>query len=719
MSSDLLIPESDFRIISERMGREPNLVEQGCFLNLWSEHCAYRSSAPLLEDLPTSGDDVVIGPGDDAGVVKLTDSLYLAIGMESHNHPSYVDPYNGAATGVGGIVRDVLSMGARPIALMDPLYFGPLSLEKNRYLLEHVVSGIAGYGNCIGVPVVGGEVVFHDGYTGNPLVNVVCIGLVEREDLVTATAQHAGDKIILLGSSTGRDGLGGASFASRDLTSESESERGSVQIGDPYTEKLLIEAVLEAVDMGLVEACRDLGAAGLAGATSEMAAKGDLGMVIDLDRVHLRVEGLTAFEILIAESQERMVLEVKPENVEKVLMIAEKYDLDASVIGELTRDKKYTVLHRGAIVADIPVHLLSGGAPTSERPSRPLPPAERRPIVPTEPENLKDEILRVLASPSIASKSWIYSQYDHEVQLRTVIKPGADSAVLRIRDGVGIALSCGCNSLHIERDPYIGTYGSMVENAMNITTAGATPLCAVDCLNFGNPEKRERYYELKEAIRGLGDAARKLGVPIVGGNVSLYNDSREHNTSIPPTPSIAMIGRLEDVDNIPSNSIQRSGEAVILIGETRPELGGSEYYHNLKVSGGSVPTVPADIDRRLRTIRRVIRTGNVTTAHDVSNGGLGAALSEMITPTNGAEITLIDNGLSETELLFSETHGRMLITTPRVDEVLKDLEGIPHAKIGTTTREPQLEITTRRRGITLTFEEIDEARERLTRIMRE
>ncbi|OYT61859.1 phosphoribosylformylglycinamidine synthase subunit PurL [Methanosarcinales archaeon ex4484_138] len=636
------------------MGRKPNLVEQGCFLNLWSEHCAYRSSASLLKTLPTEGGDVILGPGDDAGVVRLTDSLYLAVGMESHNHPSYVDPYNGAATGVGGIVRDILSMGARPIALMNPLYFGSLSVEKNRYLLEHVVSGIAGYGNCIGVPVVGGEVVFQGGYTGNPLVNVVCIGLVAKEHLVTATAQRAGDRIILLGSSTGRDGLGGASFASRDLTSDSESERGSVQIGDPYTEKLLIEAVLEAVHMGIVEACRDLGAAGLAGATCEMAAKGDLGMVLDLDRVHLRAEGLTAFEILIAESQERMVLEVKPDNVENLLMIAEKYDLNASVIGELTTDTNYTIFHKGVIVAAIPVHLLSGGAPISESPSKPTPRVTA--TIPPEPK-------------------------------------------------------------HIEHDPYIGTYGSMVENTVNITTTGATPLCAVNCLNFGNPEKKENYYQLKEATRGLGDAARKLGIPIIGGNVSLYNDSREHNTSIPPTPSIAIIGKLKKIDNIPTNTIQQSNETIILIGETKPELGASEYYHTLNTKAGSAPTVPADIDTRLAIIRKLIQTDTVATAHDISNGGLATALSELITPTHGAEITLINHNLSETELLFSETHGRMLITTTKPGETLKHLKEIPHATIGTTTKKPQLQITTRREKITLEFEEIHKARETLTRMM--
>lgn len=713
----MLLPESDLNIIREKMGREPNLVEQGCFLNLWSEHCSYRSSAPLLKTLPTTGEHVILGPGDDAAVVRLTDELYLAIGMESHNHPSYVDPYNGAATGVGGIVRDILSMGARPIALMDPLYFGPPNLEKNRYLLEHVVGGIAGYGNCIGVPVVGGEVVFHDDYSGNPLVNVVCIGLLKKQHLITATAQRAGDRLILMGASTGRDGLGGASFASRDLSSESESERSSVQIGDPYTEKLLIEATLEAVHSELVEACRDLGAAGLVGATSEMAAKGGLGACINLDNVHLREEGMTAFEILIAESQERMVLEVRPENIEKVLRIADKYDLTARVIGELTEKTSYKVLHRGEIVTDIPIHLLSGGAPTCELPAT----APRKTLKPTppEPENLRQAIINLLSSPNIASKEWIYTQYDHEVQLRTVVKPGGDSSVLRITPELGIALSCGCNPLHTQQDPYLGAYGSVIENAMNLAALGATPLCIVDCLNFGNPEKPENYYQFKQAIKGLGDAARKINTPIVGGNVSLYNDSEEHHTTIPPTPSLGMLGTAS-LKHLPAHTICTPGESIIILGETRAELGGSEYYNLLNAAdAGTPPGIPADIDQRLKTIVQLVHTGHITTAHDISHGGLATALCELITPTHGAHITLTGSELTDTQLLFSETHGRILLTTQRPEEIQSLLNNTPHAIIGTTTPTPQLHITLRTQEITLDYEEIHQATQSLTRIMRD
>ncbi|MHC1592858.1 MAG: phosphoribosylformylglycinamidine synthase subunit PurL, partial [Methermicoccaceae archaeon] len=423
-----MVSGEDFETITKALGREPNLVEQGCFLNLWSEHCAYRSSASVLATLPSSGMRMIVGPGDDAAVVRLENGWALAIGMESHNHPSYVDPYNGAATGVGGIVRDILSMGARPIALMDPLYFGELKRPKNIFLFEHVVAGIADYGDCIGVPVVGGELFFHDSYSGNPLVNVVCIGLVREDGIITSTSKRAGDAIVLMGSTTGRDGLGGASFASRDLSSCSDEDRPSVQIGDPYTEKLLIEATLEAKEKGLVKACKDLGAAGLTGASTELAAKGGLGLTIDADKVPLRDEGLTPYEILIAESQERAVLEVAPEDVDKVFAIAQKYDLAHAVVGKLTQEKRFVVMFRGEAVVDVPIELLVGGAPMYERAT--APPRRESTIEVPEAHDLKESLLALLSSPNIASGEWVYRQYDHEVQLRTYTKPGQDAGVL-------------------------------------------------------------------------------------------------------------------------------------------------------------------------------------------------------------------------------------------------------------------------------------------------
>jgi phosphoribosylformylglycinamidine synthase len=666
-----LLPQTDIDVITKRLNRPPNPVEEGCFLNLWSEHCSYRSSAKHLLTFPTVGDRVIIGPGDDAAIIHLKDDLVLAIGMESHNHPSYVDPYNGAATGVGGIVRDILSMGARPIALMDLLYFGMPESTKNVYLFEHVIEGIAGYGNCIGVPVVRGETCFDSAYSGNPLVNVVCVGLAHQKDVVTATAQRAGDALILMGSTTGRDGLGGASFASRDLSEESESEdRSSVQIGDPFTEKLLIEAVLEAIEAGYVFACRDLGAAGLVGASAEMGAKGDLGLHLNLDKVRLRESGMTPYEILIAESQERMVLE--PADAGAVLAIAEKYDLNASVIGEFTDDGQYLVELEGEVVVDLPITFLSGGAPAFE--SEPEMPEEQAVAeeIPEIDDDLKTRVLKLLASPNIASKEWIYRQYDHEVQIRTVMKPGDDAGVLRIDDETALALSCGCNPAHITLDPYNGAAGSVLENAMNLACKGASPAALVNCLNFGDPEDPLIYWQFAESVRGIGDMARALGIPVVGGNVSFYNESDEFGTAIPPTPSIGMVGISGDC-HIPGMGFADAGDVIILIGETRAELGGSEYYRVYGCAGGSVPVPPAGPQKIIDSMVAAIGTGRVTSAHDVSSGGIAVALAEMAQVV-GAEI----------DLAGVTGDGRAILATPDPDPIARVLQahGVSHRIIG-------------------------------------
>ncbi|MGM0771662.1 MAG: phosphoribosylformylglycinamidine synthase subunit PurL [Halobacteriota archaeon] len=715
-----MLPENDLKIITEEMGREPNLVEQGCFLNLWSEHCSYRSSAPLLKTFTTVGDRVIIGPGDDAAIIRFGDGWVLAIGMESHNHPSYVDPYNGSATGVGGIVRDIISMGARPIALMDPLYFGPLDTPKNLYLFEHIVEGIAGYGNCIGVPVVRGEAYFDETYSGNPLVNVVCVGLAREENIVTACAQKAGNKLVLVGSTTGRDGLGGASFASRDLSEEAEAEdRPSIQIGDPFTEKLLIEATLEAIGTGHVLSCRDLGAAGLAGASSEMASKGNLGMRLMADKVILRESGMTPYEIMISESQERILFEVSSENVDEILAIAEKYDLNASMIGELTERLFYTVEFEGEVVADMPVKLLTEGAPTFERPS--TAPDERDVgDKPELPADLKQEVIDILSSHNIASKEWIYRQYDHEVQIRTVDKPGSDAGVLRIADGKGLALSCGCNPGHTLLDPYEGGKGTLIENSMNLAVKGAEAIALVDCLNFGNPEKPDIYWQFKHAILGLGDAARDLSIPVVGGNVSLYNESGEYGTAIVPTPSIGLIGITGDIETVPGSFFGGEGNAVLLVGETFDEMGGSEYY---KIKGlrnnGNVPKVRENASETVETLIKIIRSGKIKAAHDVSAGGLATALCEMCRDF-GANIDLADvgEGLRPDDLLFSESHARALLVTSEKDEVLEMLDNIPCYVIGTVGGD-RLNIKGNEFDLSLTLDEIADARSSLTKLMME
>ncbi|WP_319508726.1 phosphoribosylformylglycinamidine synthase subunit PurL [uncultured Methanolobus sp.] len=715
-----MLPEDDLKIITEKMGREPNLVEQGCFLNLWSEHCSYRSSAPLLKTFTTTGDKVIIGPGDDAAIISFGNGWVLAIGMESHNHPSYVDPYNGSATGVGGIVRDIISMGARPIALMDPLYFGPLDNPKNLYLFEHIIEGIAGYGNCIGVPVVRGEAFFDKSYSGNPLVNVVAVGLAREKDVVTACAQTAGNKLVLMGSTTGRDGLGGASFASRDLSEDSEAEdRPSIQIGDPFTEKLVIEATLEAIGKGYVKSCRDLGAAGLAGASSEMASKGNLGMRIISDNVILRETGMTPYEILIAESQERMLLEVEPENVDSVLDIAKKYDLNASMIGELTEVMNYTVEFKGEVVADIPIKELTEGAPTFERPSKAPAPRDIG-VKPEMPADLKQTVLDVMSSHNVASKRWIYRQYDHEVQVRTVTKPGDDAGILRIEGNEGIALSCGCNPRHTLLDPYAGGKGTVIENAMNLAIKGARGIAIVDCLNFGNPERPDIYWQFKQAILGLGDAARDLTIPVVGGNVSLYNESGEFKTAIAPTPSIGLVGHIEDVSMAPAGVFTKEGDTIILVGTTGDELGGSEYYNIIgKEKDGKAPQPPEDATKVIDTLIDLAKSGKLTASHDVSLGGIAASICEMC-EKYGADVDLSNagNDLRADDILFSESYARALVATSEPDVVIEMLKKIPHSIIGTVGGNT-LNIQVGDSKVQLNLDEIKEARDSLMTLMME
>ncbi|HWQ44589.1 MAG TPA: phosphoribosylformylglycinamidine synthase subunit PurL [Methanosarcina barkeri] len=713
-----MLPEEDLKIIKKELGREPTLVEQGCFLNLWSEHCSYRSSAPLLKTFTTTGENVIIGPGDDAAIIKFEDGYVLAIGMESHNHPSYVDPYNGAATGIGGIVRDIISMGARPIALMDPLYFGPLDTPKNLFLFEQIIKGIAGYGNCIGVPVVNGETFFDRNYSGNPLVNVVAVGLCREENIVTARSQKAGNKLVLAGSSTGKDGLGGASFASRDLSESAEAEdRPSVQVGDPYTEKLVIEMTLEAMEKGYIKSCKDLGAAGLGGASSELAAKGGLGARIITDAVPQREPNMNAYEILLAESQERMLFEVAPENVDAVLTLVSKYDLNGAVVGYLTEEPNYTVEFRGEIVADIPIGFLTGGAPTCDKPS--IAPAlqTEEDKKPETPKDLKAAFLKVLSSYNIASKEWIYRQYDHEVQLRTVAKPGEDAGVLKITDKKGIALSCGCQPRATLLDPYNGGKTAIVENAMNLAVKGAEGLVIVNCLNFGNPDRPEIYWQFKNAVLGLGDAARELSIPVVGGNVSLYNESDEFKTAIPPTPSIGMIGKVDLETPLPSSFFAKSGDSIILVGETMADMGGSEYYACFGAqNAGKVPQVPKNAPKIIKAVIEAVKSGKLSSAHDLSLGGMSAGLAKMCRDI-GAKVNLSEIAeMQADELLFSEAPARALLATGEPDAVLEILKDVPHIVVG-KVEGTTLEIKGKDFEISLSLKEVSDAYGSLTRFM--
>ncbi len=688
-----MLSAGDLSQIRELLGREPSEVEKACFENLWSEHCSYRSTKTFLRSLPTRGENVIIGPGDDAAVVRFSEDLAIVIGMESHNHPSYVDPYHGAATGVGGIVRDVVSMGGRPIALMDPLYFGPLEREKNRYLFEHVVGGIGDYGNCIGVPVVRGEVVFDEGYSGNPLVNVVCIGTVHPEKYLTGHAQQVGSQLVLVGSSTGRDGLGGASFASRDLSENASEDRPSVQIGDPYTEKLIIDAILEMAATGHVLSCKDLGAAGLAGASSELCST--FGALIYADRVHLRETGMRPAEIMLSESQERMVLEIPPEHVADIGKIAEKYDLRWSRIGEVIAERVYRAMFRGEVVCDIPIQLLTGDAPACRWDKAPYRAEQpfRRPV-----GSLSEIALAVLSHPDVAGKEWVWEQYDHDVQLHT-ISLESDAAVLRLQDKT-LVLSCGCNPRHIYLSPYAGTANAVAENVSNLACHGATPLCLVDCLNFASPVHPNIYWQLEQCTRGLGDMCRTMGIPVVGGNVSLYNESDEYGTQIKPTPSIGVVGKGELLRrNAPAD-----GDELAVVGTSPGDFGGS-VMDAVYGCGGEAPPL-ADISI-LPKIRRLVAEGHDRGITDLSHGGLLVALSSLAPRSNISLDEEIFSGL------FAESYGRFLIAFRNESQ----LTGLPYTVVGETGGEV-MRVKGSEGELMLSRADLQEARSSLTRTMR-
>ncbi|MFW5948050.1 MAG: phosphoribosylformylglycinamidine synthase subunit PurL [Halolamina sp.] len=715
------LADADHELVVEELGREPTRAEQHLFENLWSEHCAYRSSRMLLSNFESEGEHVEIGPGDDAAVVRVpgTDTL-LTFGIESHNHPSYVDPYDGAATGIGGIVRDTLSMGAYPIALADSLYFGPFDREHSRYLFDGVVEGISDYGNAIGVPTVAGSVSFEEGHVGNPLVNVACVGKTTPERLVTAEAQTAGNRLVLLGNATGRDGLGGASFASEDLDENAETEdRPAVQVGDPYSEKLLIECNEALVDEGLIESARDLGAAGLGGASSELVAKGGFGAEIDLDAVHTREPGMNATEILLAESQERMCYEVKPENVEQVTEIAARFDLGCSDIGVVTQGN-YVCQFAGETVVDTPAHYLAEGAPMNDLDREPVPaPGTDLPTF-----DFTEAFEAVVADPNAASKEWVYRQYDHEVGLRTAVEPGDDAAVLALHETGGedeayaIALSAGANPHWTDCDPEAGARAVAVENATNLAATGATPLAAVDCLNGGNPEDPETYDGFAAAVEGLAEACADLSVPVVGGNVSLYNDSE--TGPVAPTPTLAVLGTRTGYD-APPTTVSGDGDLVLVepadwaagsdIGSDDPyALGGSLL---LSQFGGSdrFPAVPADPGALVDALVRVARLDSTLATHDVSDGGLAVALAEMVTDDAG-----VDADVDDARALFSEGPGRIVVETTDVDGLREAVgDDATVTELGLTTETGELSLSVDGERVDYSTTEIADLRDVLAR----
>jgi phosphoribosylformylglycinamidine synthase len=714
------LSDSDRAIVKRELGREPTRAEAALFENLWSEHCAYRSSRPLLSAFESEGEEVVVGPGDDAAVVALPDAaggeneaededeaVYVTLGVESHNHPSYVDPFDGAATGVGGIVRDTLSMGAYPVALADSLYFGPVDRDHSRYLLEGVVEGISHYGNCIGVPTVGGSVCFHPGYEGNPLVNVACVGLVTPDRLVTAEAKSPGNRLVLVGNATGRDGLGGAAFASEDLSADAETEdRPAVQVGDPYTEKLLIECNEALLDEGLVRAARDLGAAGLGGASSELVAKGGFGARIDLDRVHRREPGMTAVEVLLAESQERMCYEVAPGDVERVRELAARYDLGSSVVGRVT-EGNYVCRFEGETVVDVPAAFLADGAPTNDLDAvDPPDPAVDRPEV-----DLDAAFEAVVGSPNTASKRWVYRQYDHEVGARTAVGPGADAALLAVREaGVGLALSAGAEPNWTAAAPYEGARAVALENATNLAATGARPLAAVDCLNGGNPETPAVYGGFRAVVDGLAAMCRTLSVPVVGGNVSLYNDSA--TGPVPPTPTLAMVGVTEG-DGYEAPPATATGEgALLVVGDAATDLGGSELLARV---GGSdrFPTLaerPAAVVDALADVASLASTRAV---HDVSHGGLAATLAEMVTGDAGVSASV--DGLPA---LFAEAPGRAVVETTAPGRVRDRFDGVAGVeRVGEATADGALTLDAGSETHRADYETIRDLRGTLARVL--
>jgi phosphoribosylformylglycinamidine synthase len=690
------LTEDEFNKIVGILGREPNITELGMFSVMWSEHCSYKSSRVHLKKLPTTGPRVVQGPGENAGAVDIGDGLCVVFKMESHNHPSFIEPYQGAATGVGGILRDVFTMGARPIALLDSLRFGNLDSAKNRHLMKGVVAGIAGYGNCMGVPTVGGEVRFDDIYSLNPLVNAFCLGIAHKDRIFRGTAAGVGNPVIYFGSKTGRDGIHGATMASDAFDDESEQKRPTVQVGDPFQEKLLLEACLELMANDLLVGIQDMGAAGLTSSSCEMASRAGNGIELDLTHVPRREPGMTPYELMLSESQERMLMVAKAGREEECINICRKWDLDVAVIGKVTGDGMLRVVDQGRIVAEIPAKALADDGPRYERPYSP--PAYQDMLTNLNYDSIPDvkdanaALLSLLSSPTIASKRWVYEQYDHMVRTNTIVRPGSDAAVVRIKGtDKAVAMTVDCNGRYCLLHPYEGARLAVAEAARNLVCSGAEPIGLTDCLNFGNPERPDIMWQFVLAIEGLKDACEHFKIPIVSGNVSFYNET--NGLSIYPTPMLGMVGLIEDADQAMTQWFREDGDAIILLGKTRDDLGGSEY---LKVAQhreqGSPPFLSLETEKALHDfVLKVIREGLVQSAHDCSDGGLAVALAECCvsgpSAARGAVVKLGLGSLRRDAFLFGESQSRIILSMrpDAVESLLSRAEaaGIPAAQIGT------------------------------------
>ena len=691
-----LNPEEYERIISI-LGREPNYTELGIFSVMWSEHCSYKNSIALLKTLPREGENLLAKAGEEnAGAVDIGDGLAVVFKIESHNHPSAVEPYQGAATGVGGILRDIFTMGARPIACLNSLHFGHPENPRVRYLVDGVVRGIGDYGNSFGVPTVAGEVYFDEAYTGNPLINAMAVGIVKTDGIVSAVVKGEGNPIMIVGSKTGRDGIHGATFASEELSEASESRRPSVQIGDPFTEKLLVEATLEIIDKDLIVGIQDMGAAGITCSSSEMSAKGKSGVVIDIDKVPVREPGMTPYEILLSESQERMLVCVKKGKEKAIKEVFDKWDLDSTVIGSVTSDGLMTVRLNGEIICRIPSEslVLGGVAPVYNRETKR--PGYMDEIAELDLDdfpldrNWNECLSGLLAAPNICWKSWVFEQYDSMVRTNTAVGPGSDAAVMRLRKTKkALAMSTDCNGRYCYINPRRGAQSAVAEAARNIVCSGGRPLAITNCLNFGNPYKPEIYYGFAEAVAGMGEACRVLQTPVTGGNVSFYNEDPQR--AVFPTPTIGMVGLIENVNHITTQWFKEDGDIVFLLGENREHMGASEYLHTFfGLTRGAVPPIDLEFEKKLQdTLLGAIKKGLIKSAHDCSEGGLAIALAECCLSnreqTRGTEITLTDSMRCDC-LLFGETQSRVVISctpdnTAAVQSWFKNAD-VPFARIG-------------------------------------
>jgi phosphoribosylformylglycinamidine synthase II len=683
LAVELGLKPAEYDKIVVILGRTPTVTELYMYSLMWSEHCSYKHSKKALRMFPTTGPYVLQGPGENAGVISVGDGWAVAFKMESHNHPSAIEPYQGAATGVGGIIRDIFTMGARPIASLNSLRFGTLDKARQRYLFEGAVAGIGGYGNCIGVPTVGGEVYFDAAYEGNCLINAMSIGLMREENLTSAVASGAGNLVMLIGSTTGRDGIGGAStLASQEFDERAEDKRPSVQVGDPFEEKLLIEACLELLEAKLLVGLGDLGAAGLTSSASEMASRGEVGLDIDVSKIPAREDGMKPFEFMVSESQERMLAVVTPQNLAAAQAVCEKWGLRSTVIGTVTDTRRFVVREGDEIVADMPADTLASDAPVYDpEMTRPAyldavqsfdPLSLARPETPAE---LGATLLRVLASPNVCSRAWIYRQYDQQVLLNTLVLPGGDAAVIRIAGTRrAIAVSSDCNGRYCYLDPYVGAQIAFAEAARNVACAGGRPAAITDCLNFGSPEKPEVFWTFHESVRGMSDACRVFEVPVISGNVSFYNES--FGSPIYPTPTVGLVGVLQDASKRMTMHFKNAGDVVVLLGETADELGGSEYLSTVHGVIAGVPPAMDVVEERAihEALLAAIEAGLVRSAHDCSEGGVAVALAECaIAGGLGATVTL-DDDLAPVSSLFSETQGRIVVTCAEADaEALTDL----------------------------------------------